>query len=169
MPSSVVTHLIGYTSLLVIMYIVMLFTSFVSGYVVNNSESRVLKASAESIALQIKYALNAGSETNVTLDYPLWSSSKRPYNIIIGYGWSIKSRYSFLGYLNDTRIYVVALSVDERVYGVSEICNTTFNGYTIVIPEGSVIFGSTRLVMLSQHVSGTQLILEFNIIGEKTP
>lgn len=169
MPSSIVTHLIGCTTLLAIMFIVMMFTAFVSGYVANNCEKRVLVAAAESLSLQIKYAINSRTHTNITLDYPLWSSSNRPYNIIIGNGSSIKTMYSFFNSLNDTKIYVVALSIDERVYGVSEVCDQEINGYKIVISDSPALFASTRLVTLYQYISGNKIILDFRIVGEKSP
>ncbi len=169
MPSPVVVHVIGSTALMVVLYTVMLFTAFVSGYVVNTSERNVLVAAAESISLQLKYAINSRTNTNVSLDYPLWSSSNRPYNIIIGNGSSIKARYSFLNHLEDGTIYVVTLSIDMRVYGVSEVCNGSFNGYHVVVSGGLALFGSTRLVTLNQYVIGNKIILDFVVVGEKSP
>ncbi len=171
MVSSIVTHVIGTAALMVVLAMVISFTSSTTSYVIYNNERRVLVSIAESIALQLKYAINSRSDTNVTLDYPLWVVGQQPYMILVGSGLALKNKYDFLWSqnLSSDAIYVIVVSIDYRVYGCKIVCNQSFSNYFIVVEDDPARFSSTRLVQLRQRVIGDTIILEFVVIGDKTP
>ncbi len=169
MATPVIVHVIGSAALMAILIIVLIMASSITATMMYNNKKYNLEATAESVGLQIKYALQTLTNLSIVLDYPLEIAYETEYNIIIGNGSTLNSRYSVLPQLDPNNIYVVAITPDETVYGYYRIANTTYNGYQIVIVDGYKIFGSRFIVRVDFTIVDNTIYMNITKLGVKRP
>lgn len=147
MASPIFTHIIGYTAMMAVLFIVILFVSSDIGWLRTSLAHRVYGDIARSIALQIRMGLQLYSNTTYILEYPIEAISYEEYRIAIGNGSILKQKYPFLlnQQINDSTIYVLVLSFDSTYYEVQPIetmDSVIIKYYNFTGPE----FGSRALI-----------------------
>jgi len=165
MASPILTHVIGYTAMMAILFMVISFVSSDIAWLRTSLASRIYGDIARSIALQIRMGLELHSNTTYILEYPIEAIAYEEYSIAIGNGSILKQRYDFLKYqqLNDSTIYVLVLSFD-KIYHEIEAIETTNNViikyYNFTGPE----FGSRALIniMITFYNDHIELGIVFN-------
>ncbi|MEM1555008.1 MAG: hypothetical protein QXM54_00510 [Desulfurococcaceae archaeon] len=168
MVSPIVVHVIGFTAFILILSIVIGYVGYRTYTLILESEKKTLEKIAESISLQIQYVLWLDTNISISLRYPLESTYDRMYNIELGSGNVLKKKYPFLSNeLNDNALYVLTLSVDNRVYGYSIITmNSTKK--PIYLSQNPSVFSSGSITVIEKIDYLTNIRINVYIKGVKT-
>ncbi len=162
MVSTIIVHVIGIAALSAILVAVIIHTSMITNTMIHDNIKRVLEETANILVLQINYALNAGINLTINLEYPILAGKDAPYNIYIGTGSKIKSIYPWTDIPNDSNIYVFLIEPKSRVYIYKYVASPNYNGYTIILSNDPLLFASTYAVKLRKVTIGN--IIELSII-----
>ncbi|MEM1662009.1 MAG: hypothetical protein QXP72_04860 [Desulfurococcaceae archaeon] len=168
MVSPIVVHVIGFTAFILILSIVIGYVGYRTYTLILENEKKTLEKIAESISLQIQYVLWLDTNISISLRYPLESTYDRMYNIELGSGNVLKKKYPFLSNeLNDNALYVLTLSVDNRVYGYSIITmNSTKK--PIYLSQNPSVFSSGTITVIEKIDYLTNIRINVYIKGVKT-
>ena len=154
MVSTMIVHVIGIAALSSILVAVIIHTSLITQSMVNENIKRVLNDIANTLVLQIRYAMNTGNNITLSLDYPVLVGNDRTYNIYLGTGHAIHKLYSWSTIPDDDNIYVFLIEPRSNIYAYSLVSPSYSNGYNITLPSDPLIFGSTIAVSLKITVVG---------------
>lgn len=161
MVSSAVIHVIGTTSLIVVLTIVMIYVSTMTYITLVENEKKNLQKIADSITLQILYMLQVDTNISLRLQYPVEAISDHKYNIYIGSGSSLEP---VIGEpLDPDAIYVVLKDPSNNVYAYSLVVENS-TSRPIIIRGNIIIFGSTTATILVKTLTSTGIILEAHIM-----
>ena len=167
MVSSAIIHVIGTTMLIAILFLVIIYTSTSTYTLIVSNEKENLQKIANSIALQLTYLLYIKANSSLSLNYPVMSIYDSEYNIIIGSGSAIKSRYPFISGLDNESIYVVTTDPSNNIYTYSFVVKNSSNQLIIINPNPQ-IFGSTTITVVEKIIEGNKIIITCRIEGWKT-
>ena len=159
MVSTMIVHVIGIAALSSILVAVMIHTSMITNVMIRDNIKRVLEEAASSIALQVRYAINAKTNLTLSLDYPVLISKDRAYNIYIGTGKTIHNMFTWTNIPSDNNIYVFVIEPRSNVYVYEEICPQYYNNYKIMLTQDPAIIGSTIASVLRVEVLGYNITL----------
>ena len=159
MVSTMIVHVIGIAALSSILVAVIIHTSMVTNVMIRDNIKRVLEETASSLALQIRYAINARTNLTLNLEYPVLISKDRAYNIYIGTGTQLHNRFSWTNIPVNKNVYVFLIEPRSRVYVYKMICPQHYNGYNISLYEDPIVFGSTIATMLRIQIVDNDITL----------
>ncbi len=170
MVSPIITHVIGITALLAILTIVIMYTGFMTQVVIYNNIKNNLEYVSQMIAIQIKYGIYSDTNTTLTLDYPVVVGNDVYYNVYLGNGTVLASLFPILSSkLEPTGIYVVTATPSKNIYAYTYVCNTTYAGKAIVIPNKYILFGSGSIAKITINATTNDIIISIREILVRAP
>ncbi len=170
MASPALVHVIGTVALITILVTIIHFTSSVTTITMYYNDKNMLETIAESIYLQLKYALKTKTNLSIILDYPIEISSGKEYNLVFGYASAINNTYHiFSNTTNPFSIYVLAITLDGSVYGYHKICDPVVDGSNISFIGSYRVFGSRLIVKTELVFSGNIIYINMSSVGVKRP
>ena len=150
MVSTIITHLIGVAALIAILTMIIMYTGFMTQTMFYNNIKSNLEYVSQMIALQLKYGITSGTNTTLTLDYPVVIGKNIYYNVYIGNGSVLSEKIPILtGKLSPLSIYVVAATPSNSIYAYTRVCNTTYDEKQVIVANGYIIFGSGTITRIS--------------------
>ncbi|MCD6301876.1 MAG: DUF2341 domain-containing protein, partial [Staphylothermus sp.] len=146
MVSGPIVHVIATVALIVVLASVMLYSYINVNLMVNENLRNVFKAIAENYASVIRSLYEEKiNNTIARINSPVEVSSKKYYNVYIGYGHSLSELFPAIrndpGY-NDFNIYVVVSTPDRTIYAYSRAMTASEPG----IPPALLGKGKTYIL-----------------------
>lgn len=160
MVSSAIIHVIGTTSLIAVLTIIMIYVSTTTHLTLVENEEKNLQKIADSITLQILYVLQVDTNISLRLQYPVEAISNHKYNIYIGSGASLTGIIS--GQLDPDTIYVVLKDPSNNVYAYSLVVKNS-TSRPIILRNNPIVFGSTTATIIVKTLTPTSIILEARV------
>ncbi len=165
MVSTAVVHVIGSTAFIVLIVFTIAHVTSTMKIMEKDLTREYYEKIADSISVQVLYCLFKNSNLTLKMEYPVTVGYNKPYNIIIGSGEMIKSKYPFLTGLTSSNIYVVVISTDNNIYAYRIIVGKSYNNKIIVLNKDPALFGSTTLTYINITVLRDSIYIDFIIKG----
>ncbi|OYT37641.1 MAG: hypothetical protein B6U89_07030 [Desulfurococcales archaeon ex4484_58] len=164
MVSTIVVHLVGFTTLMIILFMVIGYVGINTYMLIAENEEENLEKIVNSLALQLRYILKIKTNFSLTLRYPLEVIYGRQYNILIGSGEAIMNRYSFIRELDNNTIYVIAVDLSNYMYR-SAIIAVNSTSKPLLLSEDPKIFGSGTVTVVEKIIYNNCIYLNIIVKG----
>ncbi len=159
MVSTIIVHVIGIAALSSVLVAVIIYTSMVTNVMIYDNIKRILEETANSLVLQIRYAINAKTNLTLNLEYPVLIGNNRAYNVYIGTGYQLHAKFPWTSIPEDNNIYVFLIEPRSRVYVYEMVCPRYYIGYNISLSEDPTLFGSTIVTSLRIGVINNTILI----------
>lgn len=165
MPTSALIHMIGTLTLVIVLTFVILHVNNTISIMRQENLKNNFMRIADSISVQILYALMKNNNLTIRLKYPVLAAYNQPYNIIIGTGSAIIENYKIYNVQNNSNIYVVVSSLDNTVHVEKEIIDVTSSALNITLVKDPILIGSTTISYMNITVLDQNVFIEISIKG----
>jgi len=181
MPSSMFTTIIGTTAFIFILLAVVGYTGFRTLTLMRESEVKAYEKISASIAYQILLVMAVKSNNSALLNYPVEGAHDRLYEVAVGNGTTLMSRYRFVTGLLDNYTYVLVVDPVSTTYGFTPLFENSTTAPVVIVEaqslgagekscshDGFILFTSNSAVLIEKNVASNKILLTCKFKGVKT-
>jgi len=181
MASSMITTIIGTTAFIFIFFAIVGYTGFRTLSLMRDAEIKAYEKISMSIAYQILLVTAVKSNNSALLNYPVEGAYNRLYEVAIGNGTTLMSRYRFVTDLLDNYTYVLVVDPVSATYGFAPLFPNSTTAPVVIVEaqdlkegerscshSGFILFTSNSVVLIEKKVASNKILLTCKFMGVKT-